>query len=156
MHAEEQYIPDAFQVAVLMERRPGVTRWQPFSWTAVGLLAGEVAASGQDEPAPMPAETGPLAQMIMARDPLFTDLVGREGSNAFTRQLARLVRTTKLIPAMETWLAEMSAEGAFYRQTGEILEGQGYGLTDVPRGANGHWVKISDGRISHYQVNFGR
>ena len=58
MHADEQYIPDAFQVAVLMERRPGVTRWQPFSWTAVGLLAGEVAASGQDEPAPMPADEG--------------------------------------------------------------------------------------------------
>lgn len=56
MYAEEQKIPDTFPVAVLMERRPGATRWQPFTWTAVGLVAGSVAEGDRGEPTPMPGD----------------------------------------------------------------------------------------------------
>lgn len=53
-----QDIPDGFDVAVLVERRAGVTRWQPEVWSPVGLLAGRVARGPRDEPLPMPADAG--------------------------------------------------------------------------------------------------
>ncbi len=100
----------------------------------------------------LPAETGPLAEMIVAGNPLFTDLVGRDGPSVFTRELARLVRQTELIPAMEAWLSETTGGGTFYALPEEIVEGEGFGLTQASRGALGHWVKIADRKIEHYQV----
>ncbi|MEW5721575.1 MAG: nickel-dependent hydrogenase large subunit [Thermodesulfobacteriota bacterium] len=99
-----------------------------------------------------PAETGPLAEMIVAGNPLFTDLIRREGPSVFVRQLARLLRPITLIPAMETWIRETTPDGVFYNSPGEIYEGQGYGLTQATRGALGHWVKITDGAIERYQI----
>ncbi|MBI3976748.1 MAG: nickel-dependent hydrogenase large subunit [Chloroflexi bacterium] len=100
----------------------------------------------------LPAETGPLAEMIIAGHPLFADLVGRGGPSVFVRELARLVRPTELIPAMETWLAEATGGDTFYVSPGEIVEGIGFGLTEAARGALGHWVKIESGKIEHYQI----
>lgn len=51
-----QGIPDCFDVAVLVERRAGVTRWQPDIWSPVGLLAGKVARGPRNAPLPMPAD----------------------------------------------------------------------------------------------------
>jgi Ni,Fe-hydrogenase I large subunit len=100
----------------------------------------------------LPAETGPLAEMIIAGNPLFTDLVGRNGPSVFTRELSRLVRPAQLIPAMEVWLSETTGDGKFYRSPKEIIEGRGFGLTEAARGALGHWVRIDNGKIAHYQV----
>ncbi len=100
----------------------------------------------------LPAETGPLAEVVIAGDPLFTDLIGRSGPSALVRELARLVRPARLFPAMETWLEEAGEEGAFYRAPGEIPDGQGFGLVQAARGALGHWVRISEGVIEHYQI----
>lgn len=99
-----------------------------------------------------PAETGPLAEMVIAGKPLFTDLIERNGPNVFVRELARLVRPAELIPAMEVWLSETTGDGTFYISPGEIVEGEGFGLTDVTRGALGHWVRIRNGAIEHYQI----
>ena len=30
--------------------------------------------------------------------------------------------------------------------------GEGYGLSEAPRGSVGHWIKIKDGVIEHYQI----
>jgi hydrogenase large subunit len=100
----------------------------------------------------LPAETGPLAEMLVAGHPLFTDLVGRDGPSVFTRQLARIVRQTKLIPAMEKWISEITGGGKFYKSPGEIVLGEGAGLVGAPRGALGHWVKVADGKITQYQI----
>ena len=54
----------------------------------------------------LPAETGPLAEAIIGKNPLVTDLYNKNGSSAFLRELARLIRPAKLIPAMEIWLSE--------------------------------------------------
>lgn len=99
-----------------------------------------------------PAETGPLAEMIVARHPLFADLIEKTGATVFLRALARLVRTAELIPAMEVWLNEIAGDGSFYTSPGEIVDGTGFGLTEAPRGALGHWVRIRDGVIEHYQI----
>ncbi len=99
-----------------------------------------------------PAETGPLAERIVAGDPLFTDLLARSGPNAFLRQLARAVRPVDLIPQMITWLSEVDADEPFYVSPGKIIDGEGHGLTQAARGALGHWVRIVDGKIDHYQI----
>jgi hydrogenase large subunit len=83
---------------------------------------------------------------------LFVDLVERQGPSVFTRQLARIVRQAELIPVMESWIAETTAGDKFYASPGEISQGQGVGLIQAPRGALGHWVKIADGKIRHYQI----
>jgi hydrogenase large subunit len=100
----------------------------------------------------LPAETGPLAEMIVAGNPLFLDLIKKNGPSVLTRQLARLVRAAALIPAMETWLMETMGDGKFYLAPGEITEGEGFGLTEGARGALGHWVRIDNGTIQHYQI----
>ncbi len=101
----------------------------------------------------VPAETGPLAEAVIAGRLLFVDLLRRSGPNVLIRELARLTRPAVIFEAIETWLREMLAEdGDFYTPPGEIAEGVGAGLTQAARGALGHWVKIEDRKIVHYQI----
>jgi len=99
-------------------------------------------------------ETGPLAEMLVDRNPLFQDLVQKQGSNALVRELARLTRPAKLLPVMLTWLDELRANqaGLFYQKVASIPDGEGAGLIQAARGALGHWVKVLDEKISHYQI----
>lgn len=98
----------------------------------------------------LPAETGPLAQAVMARHPLFLALVAR-GPNAFARQLARIVRPAFTLAAMEK-LVSTPIEPDWYRSPGELKEGSGVGLTEAARGMLGHWVRLEKGAIAAYQV----
>ncbi len=101
----------------------------------------------------LPAETGPLAEAVVSGRPLFVDLVAKSGPNVLIRELARLTRPAVLLEAIETWLREMlTGAGDFYSPPGEIVEGVGSGLTQAARGALGHWVKIEDQKIVHYQI----
>jgi Ni,Fe-hydrogenase I large subunit len=100
----------------------------------------------------LPAETGPLAEMIVAGHPLIVDLVGTNGPSVFVRELARLIRPAATLPVMETWLAELAGVEDYYGSPGIIFDGQGYGLTHASRGALGHWVVVSNGQIEHYQI----
>ncbi|MFH2066066.1 MAG: nickel-dependent hydrogenase large subunit [Pseudomonadota bacterium] len=100
-----------------------------------------------------PAETGPLAEMMVSRNPLFVDLVKEKGPSAFNRQLARILRPALLLPVLEKWLGEIScARKHFFDNYNPIENGQGFGLIEAPRGALGHWVKIKNGRIEKYQI----
>lgn len=102
-----------------------------------------------------PAETGPLAEAVVGGQPLFDDLLAKNGANALVRQLARIVRPATLLPAMAVWLGELTASGGkdCYSSPGRMIEdGVGTGLIEAARGALGHWVRIEDGRIAHYQV----
>lgn len=99
-----------------------------------------------------PAETGPLAEMLMAGHPLLAGLVAQKGVSVFTRELARLIRPAVLLPAMELWLGETNEDQLLYQPPGEISEGEGWGLTHASRGALGHWLRLEKGRIAHYQI----
>jgi hydrogenase large subunit len=100
-----------------------------------------------------PAETGPLAEYIISKNPLFADLAGKKGPNVFVREMARLVRPTLVLPAMETWLREIDpSKTSYYTQTNVFEEGEGFGLTMAARGALGHWVRIKNRQIEHYQI----
>jgi len=101
----------------------------------------------------LPAETGPLAEMVVASDPLIMDLIKNGGPNVFVRQLARLIRSAYLIPVMQQWLEEtVHCNEEFYQDHRKKENGQGYGLVEAPRGALGHWVKIKDAKIQKYQI----
>lgn len=101
----------------------------------------------------LPAETGPLAQMVMAGSPLFGDLVGGRGPGVMARVLARMARPALVLPVLDQWLREIAAnEKIFFKDVQRIKSGRGHGLVEAPRGALGHWVSFADGRIESYQV----
>lgn len=104
--------------------------------------------------ADLPAETGPLAERLLARDPLMLDLLRRDGPNLALRQLARMTRPATLLPAMEAWLGEMIAglDEPFYGPPAELRAGRGFGLVQAARGILGHWVELEDGKIARYQI----
>ena len=99
-------------------------------------------------------ETGPLAEMIVGGDPLFHDLIAKDGPSVMVRQLARMVRPAQLLAPMAVWLGELVARRGdfFYHSVRSIPDGQGAGMIQAARGALGHWVKIQDEKIVHYQV----
>lgn len=98
------------------------------------------------------AETGTLAEMVVGGHPLFLDLLDRGGPTALVRALSRVVRAAECLPAMECWLDEIKPDDTFCHPVPKIEEGQGFGLVHAARGALGHWVKIEEGKIRHYQI----
>jgi uptake hydrogenase large subunit len=115
---------------------------QLYSWVKAPRYGGEAM------------ETGPLAEMVIDGNPLFLDLIERSGANVLARELARLVRPARLLTPMTTWIEELVAkrEDSFYHPVKTIPDGQGAGMIEAARGALGHWVKIEDEKITHYQI----
>lgn len=100
-----------------------------------------------------PAETGPLAERVVAGDPLFCGLIAEEGESVFARQLSRLVRPALLLPAIDTWLQEIASSGEdFYKTYTGVDRGRGFGAVQAHRGALGHWIAIDNVKIASYQV----
>lgn len=100
-----------------------------------------------------PAETGPLAEAVIGGNPLITDFIARNELGVLARELVRLTRPVTLLPAMRTWINELIAQkGERLTVVAKIEAGEGFGLIEASRGGLGHWVKIRDGRISHYQI----
>lgn len=115
---------------------------QLYSWVKAPRYGGEVI------------ETGPLAEMVIGGNPLFCDMIERDGPSVLARQLARLVRPAGLLAPMATWLGELVDKRgeSFYHSVRSIPDGQGAGMIQAARGALGHWVKIQDEKIVHYQI----
>ncbi len=115
---------------------------QLYSWIKAPRYGGEVV------------ETGPLAEMVVAGNPLFQDIIAKDGPSVFARELARLTRPAHLLGPMAIWINELldRREDGFYRTVKSIPDGEGAGLIQAARGALGHWVKVQDGKISHYQI----
>jgi len=102
----------------------------------------------------LPAETGPLAEAVIAGIPLFRDLVSNGGASALTRQLARLTRPVVTLRLMEELFAQLTevAQGSGYVVPPPIGDGTAYGLIQAPRGALGHWARFEGGQIASYQI----
>jgi uptake hydrogenase large subunit len=113
-----------------------------YSWVKAPRYGGEVV------------ETGPLAEMVVAGNPLFLDMITRDGPNVMARELARIVRPALLLGPIAIWLNELveRRSDSFYHSVRSIPDGQGEGLIQAARGALGHWVKIQDEKIVQYQI----
>jgi hydrogenase large subunit len=68
------------------------------------------------------------------------------------RHLARAQEALKIARAVRDWLDELDPEGPVYQKPTIPDSASSVGLTEAPRGALGHWLEITDGVISHYQV----
>lgn len=111
-----------------------------YSWNKAPRLAGEVV------------ETGALARQLMAGQPLLRDLVARQGANVFTRVLGRLMELAALVVEVERTLGLIVPREPFFQQGAAPTDGEGRGLVEAARGALGHWLRLKNGRISHYQI----
>lgn len=90
-------------------------------------------------------EVGPLARMFMNKE--YT-----RGISVMDRHMARGLETKKLAGEMLNWLNSLSTSESVYTQLSVPLSGTGFGLTEAPRGALGHWLNFSDRLLENYQV----
>jgi len=105
-------------------------------------------------------EVGPLARMLVAKNPDVIGLVKKGAKpGAVARHAARALETKLLVEACYKWcdelLAEMTRPGFKIHDTAHYeppQEGEGVGFYEAPRGALGHWIKIVDKKIANYQA----
>ncbi|MBP1736048.1 MAG: Ni,Fe-hydrogenase large subunit, partial [Deltaproteobacteria bacterium] len=92
-----------------------------------------------------PYEAGPLARMWVNGD-------YRNGISVMDRHRARAQETLKIAQSMQTWISQLTQGGAVYAPHNGVVNAIVSGLTEAPRGALGHWVSLSRGRIKNYQI----
>ncbi len=90
-------------------------------------------------------EAGPLARMWVNGD-------YRRGISVMDRHQARAHEAGKIAHAMLTWLGQLNLSTPFYTAYNQPASGSGIGLTEAPRGALGHWLQVSGGVVSRYQI----
>jgi Ni,Fe-hydrogenase I large subunit len=106
-----------------------------------------------------PMEVGPLARMLVAKNPDVLGLVKKGAKpGAVARHAARAIETKLLVNACYKWcdelLAEMTKPGFKIHDSAHYeppKTGEGAGFFEAPRGALGHWIKIEDKKIANYQ-----
>jgi uptake hydrogenase large subunit len=99
-------------------------------------------------------QLGPLADLVLAGDPLITSLFRKQGAGTWLRQFTRLHRPVATFQAMRETVAELRAhldEPTFIRSEAQP-DGDGFGAINAARGSLAHWVRIRDGEIANYQV----
>jgi hydrogenase large subunit len=113
--------------------QPQYPKGQAYSWSKAPRYGG------------VPYEAGPLARMWVNGD--YTD-----GISVMDRHMARAQETLKIAEAMLVWAGQLNPEGPVYSRPSVASSASAYGLTEAPRGALGHWLNISSGKISRYMV----
>jgi Ni,Fe-hydrogenase I large subunit len=124
-----------------------------------------------------PMEVGPLARMIVAMNrpdhPAYNHSAVQTLKSliqqgvqpgAVARHAARALETLMLCDAMKRWLSELnnlfaasdldaSTRAPDIHDTPHWdppASGRGYGMMEAPRGALGHWIKVTKHKIGHY------
>jgi hydrogenase large subunit len=92
-----------------------------------------------------PCEVGPLARMMVNGD--YT-----RGISAMDRHLARAQEAAKIASALSGWLDQLDSTKPVQTECTVPTAASGEGLTEAPRGALGHWLRIENSRIGGYQV----
>ena len=100
-------------------------------------------------------QLGPLAELLVAADPLATDLAATFGVTAYLRQLVRWTRGAAYVALMRGWLDDLEnalGEPVLEPPTDRDPDADGFGVTNATRGTLMHWVTLREGRIRTYQV----
>jgi len=123
----------------------GLTQPQPdkpgaYTWNKAPRLNGQVL------------ETGAIARQLVDGQALIRATAAAHGGTVYTRVLARLVEMARIVPMMEHWLMALQPGEPFHQLQALPEQAQGIGLTEAARGALGHWLRIENGRINHYQI----
>ena len=116
----------------------------------------------------LPHEGGPLARMWVTNPVLskhankflgidakkeirFRDL-GDKAFSILGRIAARAEECKLVADAMEKWIGQLKPGAPSWEKVEIPTEAEGFGLTEAPRGALGHWISIKDQKIDNYQV----
>jgi Ni,Fe-hydrogenase I large subunit len=107
-----------------------------------------------------PMEVGPLARMIISKNPTLLGLVKKGVKpGAVARHAARAIETKLIVDACYKWcddlLDAMTKPGFKIHDTDHWEppeKGMGVGFYEAPRGALGHWIKIKNKKIDNYQA----
>lgn len=108
-----------------------------------------------------PMEVGPLARMLVMKPKVLMDLITKYEikPGAVARHAARAVETVMLAREMVNWVDELEKEmGSTDFKIHDTAHweapnsGQGAGLTEAPRGALGHWIKVTNHKTENYQM----
>ncbi len=101
-------------------------------------------------------QTGPLAELRIAGEPLITALFDSEGDNTWLRQFARLRRAGWLLKSavhtlnsLKTLLDQPHINEV---KVDRWPDGESFGMIEAARGALGHWLRVKDGVIDKYQI----
>jgi len=92
-----------------------------------------------------PYECGPLARMTVQG--LYAN-----GVSVMDRHCARAQEALVIAEAMQDWLAQLQDGQTGCTAVNRPQAASGTGLTEAPRGALGHWLRIENGVIRTYQV----
>jgi hydrogenase large subunit len=93
----------------------------------------------------VPYEAGALARMWVNGD-------YRSGISVMDRHVARAYETLKVAQAALSWVDGLNTSGAVSTNISLPANATAIGLTEAPRGALGHWLQITGGKISRYQI----
>jgi len=96
-----------------------------------------------------PHEVGPLARMMVSG---YYTPKSKHGASVYDRLTARLLETVKISEAMFDWTSMLKRGESVYESYTTPSSAAGMGLWEAPRGALGHWITISGGKIDRYQV----
>ncbi len=116
----------------------------------------------------LPHEGGPLARMWVTNPVLsknankflgvdsnkeirFRDL-GDKAFSILGRIAARAEECKLVADAMDKWIGQLKPGAPSWTKVEIPKEAEGFGLTEAPRGALGHWISIKDQKIDNYQV----
>ncbi len=111
-----------------------------YTWCKAPRLAGR------------PVEVGALARQAVAGDPLALGLVGPGGGSVRDRVVLRLVEAARLLLAMQGWVRALVPGEPFCHDAPLPADGSAAGLVEAARGALGHWLTVSGGRVARYQI----
>ncbi|MFZ7101316.1 MAG: nickel-dependent hydrogenase large subunit [Peptococcaceae bacterium] len=112
---------------------PDRNKPQAYSWIKTPLYHSE------------PVEGGPIAR-------LWLNGKYQRGVSVNDRNIARALELKELTELMHTWIEKLNLQQPTFIKYEPQFTARGAGLTDSMRGPLGHWIKIKDGRTSHYQV----
>jgi len=90
-------------------------------------------------------EVGPLARMTINGE--YTN-----GVSLMDRHLARAREALKIAEAMQEWIDQINPDEPVYTPSEIPVTATAHGLTEAPRGALGHWLRIENSKIARYQV----
>jgi Ni,Fe-hydrogenase I large subunit len=119
-------------------------------------------------------EVGPLARVMIAYGNSMIQVVSAVNSFLYSTGLtlpdmystigrtgARAIETKVIADVMSGWVDELNLSGNTRVTFSMLSAGSGFDVTEVPRGALGHWLNYSDTKIVNYQMvvpstwNFG-
>ena len=134
-----------------------------YSWVKAPRLDGLVMETGALARVLVAAANGqPDVRVVLGRQLTATGISARSMGGALGRALARSIEAEVVVRKLESWLFELKANLA----TGDVAvtnierwdpstwpeEAEGWSLGEGPRGSIGHWLRIRDAVIDHYQV----